>query len=127
MMLPWKSRAQAEAAAEQLKVFAQPQRLLILSLLLSGEQSVTEIADAADIGQPALSQQLAELRRTNMVGTRRQSKQVYYRLADEGVTLRVRNIVAAFVGEAGLPRDVAVPREAPAAGPVGAAMFARIC
>lgn len=125
MKLPWKSREQAEAAAEQLRVFAQPQRLVILSLLLSGERSVTEIADATDIGQPALSQQLAELRRTNMVGTRRQSKQVYYRLADEAVKLCVRNIVAAFVGEEGLPHDGATAKERP--GSQGAAMFARIC
>ena len=58
----WQSRPQADIAADKLRRFAQPQRLMILSLLLEGEKSVTEIDMATGIGQPALSQQLAELR-----------------------------------------------------------------
>lgn len=92
----WRSRPVAEEAADKLRVFGQPQRLMILSLLLSGERSVTEIDEATGIGQPALSQQLAELRRANMVSTRRQAKQVYYSLADASVELCVRSIEAVF-------------------------------
>ena len=57
-------RSDADAIAEQLRIFAQPQRLMILAELLGGERSVGEIEAATAIGQPALSQQLAELRRT---------------------------------------------------------------
>jgi len=105
-------------------------RLMILSLLLQGEKSVSEIDMATGIGQPGLSQQLAELRRAELVTTRRQAKQVFYSIADESVEFRVRGIEAVF--GAGDPR-VAVrlgtkpleahPRLDSAAG---AASFARI-
>ena len=51
----WQSREQADFAADRLRKFAQPQRLMILSLLREGEKSVTEIDAATGIGHPALS------------------------------------------------------------------------
>ena len=98
----WQSRKQAEDAAERLRRFGQPLRLMILSLLLHGEKSVSEINMATGIGQPGLSQQLAELRRAELVTTRRQAKQVFYSIADESVELSVRSIEAVF--GAGDPR-----------------------
>jgi DNA-binding transcriptional ArsR family regulator len=98
----WKSREQAEESAERLRKFGQPLRLMILSLLLQGEKSVSEIDMATGIGQPALSQQLAELRRAELVTTRRQAKQVFYNIADQSVELCVRSIEAVF--GAGDPR-----------------------
>lgn len=92
----WRSRKQADFAAEKLRKFAQPQRLMILSLLREGEKSVTEIDVATGIGQPALSQQLAELRKAELVTPRRQAKQIYYSLANESVALCVRSIEAVF-------------------------------
>jgi DNA-binding transcriptional ArsR family regulator len=92
----WQSREQADFAANKLRKFAQPQRLMILSLLREGEKSVTEIDAATKIGQPALSQQLAELRKAELVSTRRQAKQIYYSLAHESVALCVRSIEAVF-------------------------------
>ena len=97
------SRERAVEAAEKLKVYAQPLRLMILSRLLDGERTVAEIEDATRIGQPALSQQLAELRRAELVETRRAARQVFYRLANENVALCVRSIEAIF----GSGRDVA--------------------
>ena len=64
------NRASADAAAERLKVYGQPQRLMILSSLLAGERTVGDIEAVTNIVQPALSQQLAELRRADMVVTR---------------------------------------------------------
>lgn len=75
-------RKLAEKAAAKLKVFAQPNRLMILSSLLDRELSVGEIDSMTGIGQPALSQQLAELRRAELVETRREGTQIYYRLSD---------------------------------------------
>jgi DNA-binding transcriptional ArsR family regulator len=95
-MTIYASRRAADAAAERLKVYAQPQRLMILSRLLDGEYTVSEIDEATGIGQPALSQQLAELRRADVVKTRREAKQVYYRLADESVQICVRGLEAMF-------------------------------
>jgi DNA-binding transcriptional ArsR family regulator len=129
----YRSRERANEAAEKLKVYAQPQRLMILSSLLEGEKTVGEIEGATGIGQPALSQQLAELRRADLVETRRAAKQVHYRLADENVLLCVRSIEAMFGGRA---RDVAtalagVVTAAPKPsrkerGTPGAARFAKI-
>lgn len=126
----WQSRAQADFAANKLRKFAQSQRLMILSLLLDGEKSVTEIDVAAGIGQPALSQQLAELRKAELVTTRRQAKQVYYSLADESVVLCVRSIEAVF--GAGDPEQALLQMVRPGVRPEssavvrGAANFARI-
>jgi DNA-binding transcriptional ArsR family regulator len=92
-------RTAADIAAERLKIYAQPQRLMILSRLIDGEHTVSEIDKATGIGQPALSQQLAELRRAKIVKTRRASKLVYYRLADENVMVCVRGIEAMFGGD----------------------------
>lgn len=71
---------------------------MILSCLLRGERSVGEIANMTGIGQPALSQQLAELRRADLVRGRKEAKQVWYMLADENVMSYVSNIEAMFGG-----------------------------
>lgn len=127
------SRTKADQATERLKAFAQPQRLMILSLLLNGERSVTEIKSATGIAQPTLSQQLAELRRAELVKTRREAKQIFYRLADEETRLYVRSIEAIFgsgqsvanslsnvVNSEPAPPQKSVRRQA------GAAVFAKV-
>jgi DNA-binding transcriptional ArsR family regulator len=81
---------------------------MIMSCLLRGERNVSEIAEATGIGQPALSQQLAELRRAELVCTRKAAKQVWYTLADTNVALCVRNMEAIF-GGIGVPDDLATP------------------
>lgn len=128
----YQSRELADAATEKLKVYAQPQRLMILSCLLGGERTVSEIDAATNIGQPALSQQLAELRRAEMVKTRRVSKQVYYDLANDTVGLCVRSMEA-ILGNSDNPeaRLKTVLTEHPekaqtAYAPAGTAQFAKI-
>ncbi len=126
----WQSRTQADIAAERLRKLAQPQRLMILSLLLEGEKSVTEIDAATGIGQPALSQQLAELRKAEFVTTRRQAKQIYYSLTDDSLIMCVRNIEALFgVGHPTptLPGTASPAAQAePPTAVKGAAKFVRI-
>jgi DNA-binding transcriptional ArsR family regulator len=126
----WQSREQAEDAAERLRKFGQPLRLMILSLLLQGEKSVSEIDVATGIGQPGLSQQLAELRRAGLVTTRRQAKQVFYSIADESVEFCVRSIEAVFgAGDPRVARHLGMkPLEAPSRSDsvAGAANFVRI-
>lgn len=117
----FEDRQAAQAAAEKLKVYAQPQRLMILSCLLRGARMVADIGDATGIAQPALSQQLAELRRAELVVTRKEAKQVWYALANEGVALCVRNMEAIF-GGGGLPGETI----AASPSPHGVAGFARV-
>lgn len=92
------SRNLADRVADKLKIYAQPQRLMILSCLLHGERNVAEIGEATGIGQPALSQQLAELRRAELVTTRKQARQVCYTLANESVGMCVQTMEAMFCG-----------------------------
>ena len=92
----YEDRAMASAAVERLKVFAQPQRLMILSCLLRGERNVGDIAEMTGIAQPALSQQLAELRRADLVRTRKEAKLVWYALADENVGQCVSHMEVLF-------------------------------
>lgn len=130
-MTLYASRTAADAAAERLKVYAQPQRLMILSRLIDGEHTVGEIEEATGIGQPSLSQQLAELRRADIVKTRRVSKQIFYQLADDKVMICVRGIEAMFGSaadvEAALGGVVSgLKRAAPIALPKVAAAFARV-
>ncbi len=127
----FKDRALIDAAVEILRVYAQPQRLMILSCLLEGERTVSEIDAATGVGQPALSQQLAELRRKELVRTRRQGTQIFYELADEQVDLCMRCVEAMLGGQDGLQarlREAVAPagEAAPPVAPAGAAAFARV-
>lgn len=93
----WTDKQAAQQAAEKLKIFAQPQRLMILSALLAHrELSVSAIDEATGIGQPALSQQLAELRKASLVETRREAKQIHYRLADDLTEICAHSIEMVF-------------------------------
>lgn len=127
----FESRDHADAATEKLKVYAQPQRLMILSYLLRGENTVSEIDAATGIGQPALSQQLAALRRSDVVKTRRDGKQVYYDLADDASRLCVRTMEALLIDQPDPQRVMeaatllGLPAEKPETG-AGTAGFAKI-
>ncbi|ADO49480.1 ArsR/SmtB family transcription factor [[Enterobacter] lignolyticus] len=74
-------RAAAGRTAAVLKSLANETRLLLLCHLSQGEASVSEIEAALGIGQPTLSQQLGVLRRENLVSTRREGKQIFYRIS----------------------------------------------
>lgn len=122
----FESRDVAAGIADKLRVFAQPQRLMILSCLLRGERTVSEIGAATGITQPALSQQLAALRRAELVSTRKDAKQVWYALADDGVMTCVSTMELIFCGHEPLPvgQQTVAPTAAPA--PSGVAAFARL-
>jgi DNA-binding transcriptional ArsR family regulator len=120
-------RAQAATMVERLRTLAQPQRLMILSVLVNGERAVGEIEEATGIGQPALSQQLAELRRADLVTTRREARQIYYSVASQDVEEQVRALFAAFGAAPPIARPQPVASRAAApAHLTGAAAFARI-
>lgn len=126
----FENRELAASVSDKLKVYAQPQRLMILSCLLRSERNVAEIGDATGIGQPALSQQLAELRRADLVSTRKEAKLVYYALANEGVGLCVQSMEVIF-GDKDRPplrSAVAPPTRKPSSDTKvpGAANFAKI-
>ncbi|MBU1332592.1 MAG: metalloregulator ArsR/SmtB family transcription factor [Gammaproteobacteria bacterium] len=73
-------RANADAAGQLLKALGNPDRLLLLCQLSQGERSVGELEQLLGIQQPTLSQQLGVLRREGLVATRREGKQIVYRI-----------------------------------------------
>ncbi len=96
MTRPYLDRDSAEGAAEVLRVYAQPQRLMILSCLAGGPRVVSEIEACTGIGQPALSQQLATLRRAGLVTCTREARQVRYALATEQVCTCIAHLQEMF-------------------------------
>lgn len=74
-------RANAASACALLKALANPDRLLLLCQLSQGERNVSELEQLLGIQQPTLSQQLAVLRREGLVATRREGKQIHYRIS----------------------------------------------
>ena len=68
-------------ASSLLKTLANPDRLLLLCQLAHGEHCVTELEGLLGILQPTLSQQLGVLRQEGLVATRRDGKQIFYRMA----------------------------------------------
>jgi ArsR family transcriptional regulator, arsenate/arsenite/antimonite-responsive transcriptional repressor len=63
------------------KALADPTRLRIVGLLLTGEVCVCHIHDSLKILQPKASRHLAYLRRAGIVETRRDGLWIYYRLS----------------------------------------------
>lgn len=64
------------------KALAHPLRVRILELLRGRERSVQELQTALGVDQPTVSSQLGVLRRTNVVGTRKEGTLVRYALRD---------------------------------------------
>lgn len=89
----------AESACQLLKALANTDRLLLLCQLVQGELNVGELEACTDIAQPTLSQQLAVLRREELVETRRDGKQVYYRIASSQALAVIETLHRLFCAE----------------------------
>ena len=75
-------RDSAETVVTILKSLANTDRLLILCHLSQQELNVSQIEEITQIRQPTLSQQLMMLRKSDVVNTRRDGKQIYYTIKD---------------------------------------------
>ena len=79
-------------ASDLLKALSHETRLLMLCLLSEGEKSVSELEEALDIPQAAVSQQLARLRLDRLVMTRRDGRMVYYTIASDEIGAVVQTL-----------------------------------
>ena len=78
--------SELDAITDILKALGHDVRLkLMRTLLENGEKSVGELETMTGIGQPGLSQQLAILRKAELVQTRRDAKLVFYSLAPDAL------------------------------------------
>jgi DNA-binding transcriptional ArsR family regulator len=76
--------------AEFFKTLGHPVRIRVLELLSEREHAVAEMLPGVGVGAPHLSQQLAVLRRMNLVVTRKEGPTVYYSLTSPEVAELLR-------------------------------------
>jgi len=62
------------------RLLSDKTRLNILLLLSGGERNVTSLCDELKLPQPTVSHHLGLLRMSNVIGNRRNGKQVFYSL-----------------------------------------------
>jgi ArsR family transcriptional regulator, virulence genes transcriptional regulator len=90
----------AEQVSELLKLLANKHRLLVLCQLAQGEKPVGQLARLLGIREPAMSQQLAVLRREGLVRPRRDAQTIYYGLARADVRRLMEFLYATYCGDA---------------------------
>lgn len=71
--------------ADLFKIFSDSTRIRILYALMDGEKSVSEICEAVEMTQSAVSHQLKTLKSSHLVKVRRDGKAMLYSLADDHV------------------------------------------
>lgn len=81
-MDPARMRSEADRISAALRLLAHPDRMLLLCNLSQREMCVSELEEELDLHQPSLSQQLGVLRNEGVVATRREGKNVFYKVAD---------------------------------------------
>ncbi len=84
--------ANAAEATAFLKAMAHDGRLMILCLLVQRDRTVSELEGVLGARQAAVSQQLARLRLEGLVESRREGKNLYYRLTDGRVRTMVQTL-----------------------------------
>lgn len=89
----------AERVSELMKLLANKHRLLVLCQLAGGEKSVGELARLLNVREPAMSQQLAVLRREGLVRPRRAAQTIYYALARQDVRRLMEFLYATYCGD----------------------------
>src|SRR5512135_2577347 len=85
--------ADVAAAAQRLRLLADPTRLTIVCALVQGETNPSCLTELAGVGVPAVSQHLAKLRLAGVCRPRRDGQRVWYELVDAGVRDLVRQLL----------------------------------
>ena len=74
------SEEQLEHLAALFRLLSDRTRLNLLMLLAEGEKNVTNLCESLHLPQPTVSHHLGLLRMSNVIGNRRDGKQVFYSL-----------------------------------------------
>jgi DNA-binding transcriptional ArsR family regulator len=77
----------ATFTAEFFKALAHPLRIKILNALRQGEVGVNDLSARLEVEQSTLSQQLAVLRKSNIVVGRKEAQNVFYSVRDPAIFL----------------------------------------
>ena len=88
-------------AAECLRILAHPHRLLMIQLLLTGENyTVGELAEKCDITQPQTSDHLRLMQRCGFLTSQREGRSVYYKVCEPHLVNIIECIESRFGNEA---------------------------
>lgn len=98
-----------DSVAELFALLSTPIRLKIIGALCNGEKNVSQLLSEIDTTQPNMSQHLSTLYRAGVLGKRRDSTQIYYRVQSERVATLCRAVCTQVAieldPEADLPTD----------------------
>ena len=81
------------------KALADDTRQRILEMLTEEELCVGDIVDAFDMSQPTISHHLNVLKQFGLVTSRKEGKQVYYRMNHQNVVMCCGMLMAKFDAE----------------------------
>ncbi|APX62900.1 transcriptional regulator [Staphylococcus aureus] len=93
-------RDSADQVVGILKSLANTDRLIILCHLSQAELNVSQIENLTHIQQPTLSQQLMMLRKSDVVSTRRDGKQIFYSIKDQNLVVILNTLYQLYCAKA---------------------------
>jgi len=88
---------QFETAAEFFRMLCDPTRIKIFWILCHRECCVISISELLGISSPAVSHHLRFLRECGLIDSRREGKEVYYRLADNETGMTMHTAVESIM------------------------------
>lgn len=78
----WTTLEALSQAAECLKVLAHPHRLRMIQMLLAGEYTVGELAEACELPAAMASEHLRLMQRCGFLTSDKDGRKVFYRVAE---------------------------------------------
>lgn len=88
-----------DSVAELFSLLSTPIRLKIIHALCQGEKNVSQLLAEIETTQPNMSQHLSTLYRAGVLGKRRDSTQIYYRLQSDRIATLCRVVCTQVAGE----------------------------
>ncbi|MBD2842131.1 ArsR/SmtB family transcription factor [Erythrobacter rubeus] len=89
----------ASKVSELLRLLSHRDRLMVLCHLAQGEMSAGELGQALGRKAPAMSQQLAILRREGIIAARREGQSIFYRICHEDAVAIMSFLYARFCSD----------------------------
>ena len=83
-------------AAECLRTLAHPHRLRMVQMLLRGEYTVGELAEACNIPSNMASEHLGKMRDRGLLNSTRRGRQIFYEIAEPHLANIMECIEARF-------------------------------
>lgn len=82
-----------------LKLLSHRDRLMALCHLAQGEMAAGKLGEAVGMKAPAMSQQLAILRREGIIASRREGQTIFYRIVDRDAVTVMNFLYETFCAE----------------------------